>query len=53
MPDIRTYVAAPVAVLMRRDWLNVIDKIERLVGPPWVAVLMRPWQIEPPALSPV
>ena len=35
MPDIRTYVAAPVAVLMRRDWLNVIDKIERLVGPGW------------------
>ena len=35
MPDARTYVAAPVAVLMRPDWPNVVDKIEQLVGPAW------------------
>jgi hypothetical protein len=35
MPEVRTYVAAPVAVLMRPDWPNVIDTIEKLVGPAW------------------
>ena len=35
MAEPRTYVAAPVAVLMRQDWPNVVDKIEQLVGPTW------------------
>jgi hypothetical protein len=35
MPEVRTYVAAPVAVLMRPDWPKVVDKIEQLVGPAW------------------
>ena len=35
MPEVRTYVAAPVAVLMRPDWPNVVDKIEQMVGPAW------------------
>jgi hypothetical protein len=35
MPDVRTYVAAPVAVLMRPNWPEVVDKIEQLVGPAW------------------
>ncbi len=35
MPDVRTYVAAPVAVLRRPDWPEVVNRIERLVGPAW------------------
>jgi len=35
MPDVRTYVGAPIAVLLRPDWSKVVDKIERLVGPTW------------------
>jgi hypothetical protein len=31
----RTYVAAPVAVLIRPDWPDVVDKVEQLVGPVW------------------
>jgi len=35
MADYRTYIAAPVAVLMRPDWPNVVEWIEQVVGPAW------------------
>jgi hypothetical protein len=35
MADVRTYIAAPIGVLMRPDWAAVVGKIEQLVGSVW------------------